>query len=234
MARPLAIGDVALGTRPRIVAAGGEHEIDALAAATDADIVELRADLFAAPEPEAIVATLARLRSAGRPIILTVRLAAEGGRALPDPQRLAIYRAGLAHADAIDVEIASSALVADLVPRARAAGVRIILSAHDIAAMPPAEALLAQVERGFALGADVVKLAAFAHTLDDVRTLLQVTLAARERGVITMAMGAAGALSRLFYPAAGSLLTYASVGEPTAPGQIPLRELALLLTRFYP
>jgi len=49
-----------------------------------------------------------------------------------------------------------------------------------------------------------------------------------------MAMGPVGALSRLFYPAAGSLLTYSSVGEPTAPGQIPLRELALLLTRFYP
>ena len=234
MARAIAIGGVALGTRPRIVAAGGEGEIEALAAATDADVVELRADLFASPVPETIVAALKRLRGAGRPVILTVRLAAEGGRALLDEQRLAIYRAGLPHADAIDVEIASGALVADLVPRARAAGVTVILSAHDTAATPPAEALLALVERGVALGADVVKLAAYANTLDDVRTMLRVTLAARERGVVTMAMGPAGSLSRLFYPAAGSLLTYASVGEPTAPGQIPLRELAALLTRFYP
>ena len=232
--RAIAIGAVALGTRPRIVAAGGEREVEALATAAGADVVELRADLFATPDPGAIVAALKRLRAGGRPIILTVRSAAEGGGMHADAERLAIYRAGLPDADAIDVEIASTALVTDLLPRARAAGVAVILSAHDFTAMPSTAALLALVDRAAALGADITKLAAHAANLDDVRMLLSVTLAARERGIVTMAMGPSGALSRLFYPAAGSLLTYASVGEPTAPGQIPLRELSELLTRFYP
>jgi 3-dehydroquinate dehydratase-1 len=232
--RAIAIGGVALGTRPRIVAAGGEGELEALGVAVGADFIELRADLFAKPDAGAIESALVRLRSTGRPVILTVRAATEGGRALADEQRLAIYRAGIPHADAIDVEIASTGLVADLLPKARAAGVVVILSAHDFTSTPPAAALLALVDRAVALGADVTKLAAHAANLDDVRTLLSVTLAARERCVVTMAMGPAGALSRLFFPAAGSLLTYASVGEPTAPGQIPLRELSELVTRFYP
>ena len=47
MHREIAIGAVRLSTdRPRIVAAGGQAELDALAAAEGADVVELRADLF--------------------------------------------------------------------------------------------------------------------------------------------------------------------------------------------
>jgi 3-dehydroquinate dehydratase len=41
-------------------------------------------------------------------------------------------------------------------------------------------------------------------------------------------------LSRVLFPAAGSLLTYGHVGRPTAPGQLPLGELAALVRRFYP
>lgn len=228
------IGSLTLGGRPRIVAAGGEADLEALAAARDADVLELRADLFSTPTPAAIVAALGRLRSAGRPLLLTVRAGAEGGRAMPEDQRRALYEAGLPHADAIDLEIASLALVHDVGDRARAQGRTLLLSAHFLAATPSRVELLALVDRGGALGADVVKLAAYAQDLDDVRTLLGVTLAARDRGVVTMSMGEVGALSRVFFPAAGSLLTYGCVGAPTAPGQLPVEELARLVHRFYP
>jgi len=118
-------------------------------------------------------------------------------------------------------------------PAARAAGRTVILSAHALDATPPRDALLALVDRAAALGADVTKLAAHARHLDDVRTLLEVTLAARARGVVTLAMGPWGALSRIVLPAAGSLLTYGSVGRPTAPGQLPVAELRALLDRLY-
>jgi 3-dehydroquinate dehydratase-1 len=234
MTRPLAIGGARLGDGPRIVAAGGEAELDALARADGADLVEVRADLFADPQPDRLAAALAALRRAGRPVVLTVRAADEGGGALSDDRRRALYEAGLPHADAIDVEIASTALAAALVPRARAAGATVILSAHFFDATPPRERLLALVEQAGSLGADVAKLAAHARDLEDVRTLLEVTLAARDRGIVTLAMGAAGTLSRVFFPAAGSLLTYASVGTPTGPGQLPLDELVALVRRFYP
>ncbi|HYY05402.1 MAG TPA: type I 3-dehydroquinate dehydratase, partial [Candidatus Limnocylindria bacterium] len=146
MARQLAIGTVTLSAdAPRIVAAGGEAELDALVTAEDADLVELRGDLLADPGADALRALLGRLRAAGRPVILTVRSAAEGGRPLDEARRRALYAAGLPQADAIDVEIASTALVRELVPEARAAGRTVILSAHVLDTTPPAAALLALV-----------------------------------------------------------------------------------------
>ena len=234
MTREVAIGAVRLSTElPRIVAAGGQAALDALVAADGADLVELRADLFDDPRPTAVVAALERLRTAGRPVILTVRAAAEGGRRLTEAARRELYVAGLAHAVAIDIEIASTALATELVPRARAAGRTVILSAHAMDATPPADALLPLVDRAEAMGADVTKLAATARDIEDVRTMLAVTLAARRRGIVTVAMGPAGTLARVLLPAAGSLFTYGHVGTPTAPGQLTVTELATLVRRFF-
>jgi 3-dehydroquinate dehydratase-1 len=234
--RRLVIGSVELSDRaPRIVAAGGEAEIGALATADGADVVELRADLADDPRPERLRRSIEHLRASTRPVILTVRAAAEGGRRLDEPLRRALYGAGLQHADAIDVEIASTALAAELVPQARAAGKTVILSAHALDGTPGTEALLALADRGEAMGADVVKIATHASGLDDLRVLIEVTLARRARGIVTLAMGPAGPLSRLVLPAAGSLLTYGHVGRPTAPsGQPSIAELAALIRRLFP
>src|SRR5437762_64106 len=154
MARRLAIGSVQLSDRaPRIVAAGGEADLEALVGAAGADLIELRADLCEDPRP----ATL------------------------------------------------------------------------------PAAALLGLVDRAEALGADLTKLVTHARNLGDLRVLLEVTLVARARGIVTLATGPAGPLSRVVLPAAGSLLTYGHVGRPTAPsGQLPIAELAALLRRLLP
>jgi 3-dehydroquinate dehydratase-1 len=228
------IGAVGLGVRPCIVAAGGEHEVGALATAEGADVVELRADLFEMPSVEGIVAALERVRAGGRPVVLTVRAAAEGGRSMPEERRQAIYEAGLALADAIDVEIASAALVRALVPAARRAGRTIVLSTHDFAATPPRTELLARVSRAFDAGADVAKVATHAASLAELQVLIDVTRGVAPAPIATLAMGPLGPLSRFVLAAAGSLLTYASVGAPTAPGQMPLADLAALIARLFP
>ncbi len=228
------IGDVALGARPCIVAAGGEHEVDALAAADGADVVELRADLFESPSVARIVGALERVRAGRRPIVLTVRAAAEGGRPLQDAERLAIYEAGLAHVAAIDVEIASGELVHALVPAAHRAGRTVLLSTHDFAATPARTELLARVARAFDAGADVAKIATHAGSLAELQVLLDVTRGVAPAPIATLAMGPLGPLSRFVLAAAGSVLTYASVGAPTAPGQMPLAELAALVARLFP
>ncbi len=230
----LRIGSLALGAVPRVVAAGSATEVAALGREPAADLLELRADLAPAPDPTWVTAVLPRL-AAHRPVILTVRAAAEGGHPLDDAQRTALYRAGLPHAAAIDVEIASQTLVHELVPQARAQGCTVILSAHRLRATPSVRELLALVAQARNLGADIVKLATHASSLEDLRTLLEVTLEARQRGIVTLAMGPLGPLSRLVLPAAGSLLTYGFVGQPTAPsGQLPVAELAALVHRFFP
>lgn len=233
MARDVAIGPVRLGRAPAVIAAGGERDLDALAAATG-DLLELRADLFDDPTPARVLDALGFLRETGRPIVFTVRAAAEGGRAMSEDLRAELYRAALPHADAIDVEIASTALVAELVPAARQAGRTVILSAHDFAATPAREALLALVARARVLGADLPKLATHTATLDDLRTLLEVTLAEAAAGIVTLGMGPLGPLSRIALPAAGSLLTYGAAGSSTAPGQTPVAELAALIGRLFP
>jgi 3-dehydroquinate dehydratase-1 len=45
-------------------------------------------------------------------------------------------------------------------------------------------------------------------------------------------MGDAGVASRVLFPALGSLLTYASAGTQTAPGQLDLDEAVALLRRL--
>jgi 3-dehydroquinate dehydratase-1 len=234
MRRDLAIGTVRLGGRPAVVAAGGETDLEALATAGAADLLELRADLFEEPTPPRALAAIDRLRAARRPIVFTVRAGSEGGRGMPDGLRAELYRVALPVVDAIDLEIASSELAAEVIPAARAAGRTVLLSAHDFAATPSRDALVALVARARGLGADLPKLATHAATLDDLRTLLEVTLATGADGVVTLGMGPLGPLSRLVLPAAGSLLTYGAAGRGTAPGQLPVAELAALVERLFP
>jgi 3-dehydroquinate dehydratase-1 len=132
------------------------------------------------------------------------------------------------------VEIASRALVERLVPLARARGCLLILSAHDFSRTPPADELAALAERGRGLGADVVKLATTTRSFSDVQTLLTVTLAQRPSGVVTLGMGPFGPLTRIVLPAAGSLLTYGSIGRPTAPGQLSVAEIRRLFDSLLP
>ncbi|HWP65562.1 MAG TPA: type I 3-dehydroquinate dehydratase [Candidatus Limnocylindria bacterium] len=234
MSEGLRIGSVPLGGRPRLVAAGGDAEVDALAAAEGADLLELRADLFDDPEPAAVTAALRCLQGSGRPVILTVRHASEGGRPLPEARRLELYESGLAHADAIDLEIAFAEALAPLVARARDAGRFVILSAHFTDGTPPLGSLLGLVAKAETLGAHLTKLVPTATSLLDVRRLLEATLAAQPRPVATFAMGPLGVGSRIATGLAGSLLTYGAVGRPTAPGQLTVAELRGWLDRFYP
>lgn len=227
------IGDVSLGVRPAVVGCGGETEVDALAAADGAQLVEIRADLFEPATPERVVAAIARVRRGGRPIILTARRSDEGGAPLAEDVRRAILVAALPHVDAIDVEIASVGLLDALRPALAACAATLLLSAHHFDGTPPAAALDATIERGRALGASVVKVATRTDTVEDLRTLLAVTLAHRARGIVTLGMGAFGPLSRVALPAAGSWLTYAAAGRPTAPGQLPLDQLAPIVERLY-
>ena len=94
-------------------------------------------------------------------------------------------------------------------------------------------ALSAEVEK---LDADVAKVAVMPQKLEDVLTLMQATLAASRElriPVISMSMGAWGALSRLFGGVFGSALTFAVGAASSAPGQVPIEDVraALALLR---
>ena len=76
------------------------------------------------------------------------------------------------------------------------------------------------------MGADIPKLAVMPVKERDVLNLLSATLQYYELGgtkpVITMSMKRLGGVSRIAGAVTGSALTFATVGEASAPGQLPI------------
>jgi 3-dehydroquinate dehydratase-1 len=233
MPAALAIGSLVLGARPRIAVPFTDQATRAdvaAAVAAGCDVAELRVDLFSAFATEHVLAQLPTF--AGVPTIATIRHGDEGGGWRgSEAERLALYRALLPSVGAIDVEIASEIGRAALAA-ARDAGRLAIGSFHDFAKTPAPDALAEVVARGRALGADVVKIAATVADAADLRALARLLLEPDEIGLIVIGMGPRGAASRVLFPLLGSLVTYATTGTRTAPGQLPLAELIDLLRRF--
>lgn len=209
------------------------------------DVVEWRVDHLAdgAPTPEHVVDAGRALVAAlgGLPLLVTVRTAAEGGRAAVDDAayealQAAALDAGLA--DLLDVEVGRDPAVVDrLVARAHAAGVPVVGSSHDFAGTPPLDAIVDRLLGMAAAGADVLKIAVMPHDPGDVLTLLAATWAAStrtDRPVITMAMGGLGVASRLAGGTFGSAATFGTVGAPSAPGQVELGALRAALDLVHP
>ena len=220
------------------------------AAAAGADVVELRADLLAGPDPLGDAVGLAAGvvdAAGGAPVLLTVRTAAEGGGAGLDDdaycdllRRLIEDLAGLEAARrpaALDVEQARGG-AAELVARAHGAGLDVVVSHHDLRATPADEAMLARLRAMADAGADVAKLAVMPRGPRDVARLLGVTARAGEEldvAVATMSMGPLGAVSRLSGAVFGSALTFATAGgAPSAPGQLPIDRVRAVLDLLPP
>ena len=53
------------------------------------------------------------------------------------------------------------------------------------------------------------------------------------RPVVTMSMGAQGMISRLCGELTGSSMTFGTVGKSSAPGQVPIKDLAEILTHIH-
>ena len=60
------------------------------------------------------------------------------------------------------------------------------------------------------------------------------TIDNRSENIITISLGDTGGISRLVFPALGSLITYAYLNNPSGPGQRPLGELREHLRLYFP
>ena len=113
-----------------------------------------------------------------------------------------------------------------LIADAHTAGAAVICSSHDFQKTPPKAELVDRMVRMQQAGADLPKLAVMPRSRTDVLTLLAATAEMADchpdTPVITMSMGALGAVSRLAGEAFGSAMTFANPGTASAPGQIPL------------
>lgn len=211
----------------------------ARAATGTADLVEWRVDAFAESlGSESLARTAGLIReAAGRPLIATLRTAAEGG-AFSDDEAYFQLVGRLMVLDAVslvDVESARTA-AGRCLARAGELGMPVIASHHDVTGTPSVDrmvGLLAAMEAG---GAQVCKLAVMAHSsADTARLLLATATRQQDAGVplLTMAMGPAGLASRLVGHLFGSCATFAANdGIGSAPGQPSVDALRAVLAQL--
>lgn len=230
------IGTLELGLTPRIAAPVAEADLEAAAPRLRAlaDVIELRVDQFAQHDPAHVLAVGERARSLGLPLIATVRAVGEGGvAALDDEHRWALYDVLAPLVDGLDVEL--HAPIRDrVVALAKRHHKLAIVSHHDFTATPVDSDLAALAGAARQLGADIVKIAAYAAAAGDVERLLDCLRAQRADGAIVIAMGPRGAASRVFFPLLGSLISYGFLDRANAPGQLSLEDLYDELRRYSP
>ena len=180
-----------------------------------ADAVEFRLDLMASFDLSRLLA------ETPLPTIVTCRPLREGGRfCLPEAERLAILREAASQgATLIDIEWDAVDQLGDVGAAQR------IVSRHVFDHTP--RDLWALYRDLAAREGDVVKIATYAHTLEDALRMLAL-LARADRPTIAIAMGEAGLISRLLAPAfPAAFLTFGAVDDAhkVAPGQVTLQEM---------
>lgn len=187
-----------------------------------ADLIELRVDMFEKTENISNIFETAK-RKYGLPLLCTVRLPEEGGKK-EIKNRLDIYKAVLPFCSFFDIEIFSSeaSFLRQLVAQT---SIVLIGSYHNFSKTPPLEELERVFERGQMLNMDIIKIATMVNRDQDLETLLFFTLRHKVDRIITLGMGQKGIPSRIINPVFGSMITYASFNEVSAPGQIHLKDM---------
>ena len=190
------------------------------------DVIEWRVDYLTDPGELQASQMQTIAFNADKPLIVTWRTTAEGGQ--EDFDSIAyhwVYQLAIAsRVAAVDVEVALLEEVGDVVEDAQSQGITVIGSRHYFDATPAD--LDAELQSMVATSVYVVKLAVMPNDSGDVQRLLDATKVANQtKPLITMAMGELGQRSRFEGYQYGSQLTFASLGESSAPGQPSVTQL---------
>jgi 3-dehydroquinate dehydratase I len=207
-------------------------------AGSQIDVVEWRVDHFAGlrDTPAVVEAAHALRQLLGPvPLLVTCRTSAEGGAADLSADAygdLLSVLAASGTADLIDVEYRRSG-AASAVETAHRHAVPVIASNHDFSSTPPSDEIVSRLRAMQDLGADVAKIAVMPRTRADVLTLLSATRVMAEEHaripIVTMSMGALGAVSRIAGHLFGSAATFAAAGAASAPGQLDVDDVRTVL-----
>lgn len=208
---------------------------------SDIDIVEFRGDFFEGlNDMEALEKILISLREILGDIVLlfTIRSNDEGGEKLkfktPTLAEINQYVISNKLADIVDVELFSGReVVAKQISLAKESGVKIILSNHDFEKTPETDEIVRRLCMMRDMGSDIAKIAVMPQNKKNVMELLTATTTMNEEygdiPVVAISMGKLGAVSRICGQVTGSAITFATVGDASAPGQIPADDLSVML-----
>jgi len=243
--------------RPQLVAViASPADLDAAVAMKQPpDLFELRLDSLS-PVTSRLEKKIFRLRT---PLIITARDPHEGGTGkLSFEKRSDLLLRFLPRARYIDVELRSAHNFESLLARAKKQKIGRILSYHNFQSTPTSRSLYAKARVAGSLGADIFKVATRTDSPAAVARLIdfvthkdtrhaggsrgdqrRIDLARRRStrrpraglSVSAMGMGKLGAISRLLLAGCGSVLNYASLGQPNVEGQLSVTLLRSALGR---
>lgn len=195
------------------------------------DGLELRLDAFSPLELTRLHALVA-LEKKLPPLLLTVRSKKEGGLAsLMTRERIARFKLFMPFASALDCELSSKDLRPWVAEEARRYRKTLILSYHNFKKTPPLANLKKILQRSFRYKPTLTKIAVRAESQEDLLPLIALLRAYSPKGLVVIAMGRAGTLSRILFPVFGSRITFGSFSRESAPGQL---SVSILKKRLEP
>ena len=215
----------------------GIIEAAGLIARSKADLAEWRADLFQGlKDPKKVIEVLKELRNAlgEKPLIFTLRSTQEGGGSDLNGEQasgLLLEASASGDCDLIDIEMFSyGGKLRKAIDEVRENGAGIVGSYHDFRKTPEKAEIINRMKKILASGADIAKIAVMPNSRRDVLELLDASLTLNEEDsdntIICISMSGTGALSRVAGEFFGSAVTFASIGEGSAPGQLGIDSLA--------
>lgn len=189
-----------------------------------ADILELRIDALDYPNVDEIIRFIDSLNGN---VIVTNRTSREGGFFNgSEVERTEILVDVAGHAHFVDIELQTEEKLRSRVIRKSNST---IISFHDFEKTPRMEELLEIVWQEKELG-DLAKFAVMPHNIEDTLKVFQVLLQVED--TIGISMGEIGSYTRVIAGLFGSPITYASLNEGSAPGQLDLQSTKLFLDKF--
>jgi 3-dehydroquinate dehydratase-1 len=191
------------------------------------DLVEVRLDL--AGRPPGWLDRCKAIQAAGWPVLLTIRLAAEGGGwDADDEERLSLFDKGLRSLAGADVEWRGK--IARRVARLAKSRRKVcVISYHDFERTPPRkelEGVVAEAQEW----ASIVKISTRLNSGGDEEVLRSLLAGKWKKPLCVIGMGAAWARTRVSFPRLGSCLAYGWLDKPTAPGQLSAAQLTRKLS----
>lgn len=208
-------------------------------AQSGAQLAEWRADFYSYTRPQDILEALEMLRLTLQeiPLLFTYRTRREGGEGelgVKQYKELLIFAMQSGCVDIVDVEYsAGEEAVSRLLQEGKRQEVTTILSSHNFTQTPPADDILDLLCKMNSTGAEIVKVAVMPGCAADVLELLQATESFHRlypKGLlITMSMGAQGSISRVAGEFFGSCVSFASLKQASAPGQLAVEDLKTVL-----
>lgn len=179
------------------------------------------------------------------PLLFTIRTAKEGGQAdisaddYFDVNRM-VAESGMADIidiEAFDADSKPDENVQDFIAYAHEMNVKVLLSNHDFEKTPDLDVMVKKYTDMQQMGGDIMKLAVMPQQQEDVLRLLEAaeTVGGKESQLplVAISMGELGMTSRICAGQFGSVITFASGREASAPGQVNAKTLQGYLERYY-